>query len=196
MYLCNSFIRKPPDQSPPNFAQTSTPTQGRFFAQAWPRQPDFRTPGYPKWVTGEKTLCNVKCPVGWRKLIKFFPGSADAQLASKKYFGICGIWPRVEAPSPRLHPPPCFLIFCQYFHSRQVVVGKKLFFEAHLDLFYAWKRSSNETFPNLTLANSNHESEIAKMEMHWKNLDFPTSKCKKSFSFQTVQSLIQHMCFA
>jgi len=30
----------------------------------------------PKWVTGEKTLCNVKCPDGWRKLIKFLPGSA------------------------------------------------------------------------------------------------------------------------
>jgi len=36
----------------------------------------------PKWVTGEKTLCNVKSPDGWRKLIKFFPGSAGARLAS------------------------------------------------------------------------------------------------------------------
>jgi len=37
----------------------------------------------PKWVMGEKTLCNVKCLDGWRKLIKFFPGSAGARLASK-----------------------------------------------------------------------------------------------------------------
>jgi len=36
----------------------------------------------PKWVTGEKTLCNVKCPDGLRKLIKFFPGSTGARLAS------------------------------------------------------------------------------------------------------------------
>jgi len=28
----------------------------------------------PKWVMGEKTLCSVKCPDGWHKLIKFFPG--------------------------------------------------------------------------------------------------------------------------
>jgi len=38
----------------------------------------------PKRITGEKTLCNVKCPNGWRKLIKFFPGSAEAWLASLK----------------------------------------------------------------------------------------------------------------
>jgi len=36
----------------------------------------------PKWVKGEKTLCNVKCPDGLSKLIKFFPGSAGARLAS------------------------------------------------------------------------------------------------------------------
>jgi len=28
----------------------------------------------PKRVTGEKTLCNITCPDGWRKLIKFFLG--------------------------------------------------------------------------------------------------------------------------
>jgi len=38
----------------------------------------------PKWVTGEKTLCNIKCPDGWPKLIEFFPGSAGARLASVK----------------------------------------------------------------------------------------------------------------
>jgi len=36
----------------------------------------------PKRVTGEKTLCNLKCPDEWRNLIKFFPGSARARLAS------------------------------------------------------------------------------------------------------------------
>jgi len=35
-----------------------------------------------KWVTGEKTLCNIICPDGWCKLIKFFPVSAGAWLAS------------------------------------------------------------------------------------------------------------------
>jgi len=86
-YLCPLFAPKPPDQSPPNFAQTSPPTQGRFLTQAWPHQLDPPDPGVPqtlkpKWATGEKTLCNVKCPDGWRKLIKFFPVSARAQLAS------------------------------------------------------------------------------------------------------------------
>jgi len=42
----------------------------------------------PKWVTGEKTLCNLKCPDGWRKLIKFFPGSAEARMASISYKGM------------------------------------------------------------------------------------------------------------
>jgi len=111
MYLCPLFTPELPDQSPPNFAQTSPPTQERFLTQAWPRQPNPCTPshpnpwtpGYPtpgppgtqpldprvpqtlkpKWVTREKTLSNVKCPYGWCKLIKFFPGSAGARLASK-----------------------------------------------------------------------------------------------------------------
>jgi len=36
----------------------------------------------PKWITGEKTLCSIKCPDGWRKFVKFFLGSAGARLAS------------------------------------------------------------------------------------------------------------------
>jgi len=44
----------------------------------------------PKRVTGEKTFCNVKCPDGWLKLIKFFPGSAGARLAS---LYIKNFWP-------------------------------------------------------------------------------------------------------
>jgi len=35
-------------QSLPNFARTSTPTQGRLLRQVWPRQPDPLTMGYPK----------------------------------------------------------------------------------------------------------------------------------------------------
>jgi len=48
----------------------------------WPPDPRVPQTPKPKWFTGEKTLCNVKCPDGWRKLIKFFPGSAGARLAS------------------------------------------------------------------------------------------------------------------
>jgi len=81
-----SFSRpKLTDQSPPNFVQTSLSTQGRFLTQAWPRQLWPLDPGVPqtlipKRVMGEKTLCNIKCPGGWHKLIKFFPGSAGPGL--------------------------------------------------------------------------------------------------------------------
>jgi len=34
LYLCTLFMPEPPDQSPPNFAQTSPLTQGRFLTQA------------------------------------------------------------------------------------------------------------------------------------------------------------------
>jgi len=46
--LCHSFMPEPPDQSLPNFAQTSTPTQGRFLIQGWPWQPDPPYQWYPK----------------------------------------------------------------------------------------------------------------------------------------------------
>jgi len=49
---------------------------------SWPPDPGVPQTLEPKWVMGEKTLCNIKCPDGWRKLIKFFPGSAGAWLAS------------------------------------------------------------------------------------------------------------------
>jgi len=55
---------RPPDRSPPNFAQTSPPTQGWFLAQAWPHQPDPRTPNFKR-----------------RNLIKFFTGSTGARMA-------------------------------------------------------------------------------------------------------------------
>jgi len=85
LYLCPLFTPEPPDQSPPNFAQTSTPTQGRFLTQAWPRQPDPWTPGYPNSKTkkshGRENLYGVKCPDGWLNLIKFFLGSAGPRQA-------------------------------------------------------------------------------------------------------------------
>jgi len=90
LYLCTLFTPELLDLSPPNFAQTSPSTQGRFLTQAWPCQPDPQTTGVPqtlkpKWVIGEKPLLYKKCPDGWRKIIKFFPGSARAWLASSKY---------------------------------------------------------------------------------------------------------------
>jgi len=55
MYLCPSFTPEPPDQSPPNCVQTSTPTQE---THVWPYP---LTPGYPKLQnlsrSGEKKLC-------------------------------------------------------------------------------------------------------------------------------------------
>jgi len=48
LYLCPLFTPEPPDQSLPNFAQTSPPTQERFLTQAWPRNLNSLTPGYPK----------------------------------------------------------------------------------------------------------------------------------------------------
>jgi len=44
LYLCPLFTPEPPDQSPPNFAQTTPPTQERFLTQAWPHQPNPLTP--------------------------------------------------------------------------------------------------------------------------------------------------------
>jgi len=65
-----SFTSKLPDQSPSNFAQTSTPTQGRFLTQVWPCQPNLLTPGYPKLQnhsrSQEKKLCFIKnVQMGW-----------------------------------------------------------------------------------------------------------------------------------
>jgi len=66
MCLCPSFKHKPLNQSPPNFAQTSTPTWGGFLKQVSPGQPDPLTPGYPKLQNLEKNFALQKC-------IKFFP---------------------------------------------------------------------------------------------------------------------------
>jgi len=79
MYLWPSFNRKPPNQSPTNFVQTSTPTRRRFYHNFDPANPtpwlrSTQTPK-PKQITGEKTLLYKKC-------IKFFPGSAGPRLAS------------------------------------------------------------------------------------------------------------------
>jgi len=54
----------------------------------------------PKQVTGEKTLCNVKCPDGWRKLIKNFPGSTGVRLVSHLY---------IKTRKPSYQSPPNFV---------------------------------------------------------------------------------------
>jgi len=62
-------------QSLPNFAQTSTPIQGRFLAQVWPCQPIPLTLGNPssksKQVTVEKTLLYKKCILDYPDWIIF-----------------------------------------------------------------------------------------------------------------------------
>jgi len=63
LYLCPTFKCSPLDQSPTNFAQTSTSTQGRFLTQVWHCQPDPLTSGYPKLQnlnrSMEKKLCVI-----------------------------------------------------------------------------------------------------------------------------------------
>jgi len=83
------FLFHKPDQSPSYFAfaQTSTPTWGRFLTQVWPRQPNPLTLGYPRLQnlsrSLEKKLCIAKkCLDGWLNLIELFPGSAGLQFAS------------------------------------------------------------------------------------------------------------------
>jgi len=82
----------------PFHARTAEPISTKFFTDlptnsvkvlntsmtlpTWTPDPGVPQTLKPKWVTGEKTLCDVKCPDGWRKLVKFFPGSAGAWLAS------------------------------------------------------------------------------------------------------------------
>jgi len=58
MYLCPLFTPEPQDQSPPNFAQTSSPIQGRFLTQTWPCTTLPLNPRVPQTL---KALCNVKC---------------------------------------------------------------------------------------------------------------------------------------
>jgi len=56
LYLCPSFTIESPDQSPPNFEQTSTHTQGRFLTQVWPCKPDTLTLGYLKLQNLNRSL--------------------------------------------------------------------------------------------------------------------------------------------
>jgi len=51
LYLCRLFTHEPPDQSPP--------TQGWFLTPTLPLDPGVPQTSKPKWVAGEKTLCNV-----------------------------------------------------------------------------------------------------------------------------------------
>jgi len=92
---CQKTIQGSPNQRNSNLARpistkfcTDLPTNsGKVLNTSMTLPTQLLDPGVPqtlkpKWVTGEKTLCNVKCPDGWCKLIKFFLGSAGAQLAS------------------------------------------------------------------------------------------------------------------
>jgi len=51
LYLCHSYKRQLPDQSPPNFARTSPPIQGSLNTTMTPRV--LQTPK-PYQITGEK----------------------------------------------------------------------------------------------------------------------------------------------
>jgi len=63
-YLSTLLTPEPPNQSPPNFAQTSPPTQGRFLTRAWPRQTDPYTPGYT-------SVCHLSLlPQFWSQRVK------------------------------------------------------------------------------------------------------------------------------
>jgi len=75
MYLCPSFT----DQSPPNFAQTSIPTQGRYLTQVWPHQPDSLIPGYLKLQNLNRSL--EKKLWSTKNVLNFFP----AVLYKTKY---------------------------------------------------------------------------------------------------------------
>jgi len=48
LYVCTLFTPEPPDQSPPNFAQTFPPTHQLNLTQAWLHQPNPWTLGNPK----------------------------------------------------------------------------------------------------------------------------------------------------
>jgi len=57
-YLSSSFTHEQPDQSPPNFAQTSPSTLERFLTQVWPRQIGHLTLGSPKLQNLSRSLEN------------------------------------------------------------------------------------------------------------------------------------------
>jgi len=71
----HQILHRPPTNSGKVLNASMTP-------QTQPLDPGVPQTPKPKWVTGEKTLCMVKCPDGWRKHIKFFLGSTGAWLAS------------------------------------------------------------------------------------------------------------------
>jgi len=89
LYLCTYlyplFTHKLPDQSPPNFAQTSPPTQGRFLTQARPHKSDPWTLGDPKlqFPNGslERKLCVTEIvQMGSLILLVNSPGSAGGPV--------------------------------------------------------------------------------------------------------------------
>jgi len=96
LYLCPLFTPKPPHPISTKFCTDLPTNSGKVLITSMTaptRPPGPRgTPNSgvpqtpkPKQVKGEKTLHNAKCPDGWSKLIKFFPGSTGARLASIVY---------------------------------------------------------------------------------------------------------------
>jgi len=87
IYLCTLFPPDPPDQSPPNFAQTSPPTQGRFLHKHDPANPTPGLQGTPnskiQMGHGRENFVQRKMP-RWVPLccLVNFPDSAGARLAS------------------------------------------------------------------------------------------------------------------
>jgi len=79
LYLCPLFTPKTARPISTKFC-TDLHTNSRkvlntsMTLQTRPLDPRVPQIPKPKWVTGEKTLCNVKCPDGQLNLIKFFLG--------------------------------------------------------------------------------------------------------------------------
>jgi len=91
--------------------------------------PDPGVPQTPKSkrIKGEKTLCNVKYPDGWRKLIKFFPGSAGARLASLIYFeNINGKTIKILFAPPHMDVRNHFVDVCAKSFAILLYIGQKL----------------------------------------------------------------------
>jgi len=72
----------------------------------WPLDPEVPQTLKPKRVTREKTLCNIKYPDGWRKLIKFFPGSTGPGWIGFQYIKDClYLWPSYTCEPTNQSPP-------------------------------------------------------------------------------------------
>jgi len=89
-YLCTYMSLFHMQTTRPTYTKFCTDlhtNSGRFLTQVWPCRPNSLTLWYPKLQNlnrsqKKKTLLFKKCPDWWLNLSKFFPGSAQLQLAS------------------------------------------------------------------------------------------------------------------